>query len=180
MLYYENLIMDILRTSPKTAAWLTLLFCAGLLLFALALQYFVALTPCPLCIVQRFFFLLIGLTAVGYLSSMIFFKERVTGLLIIIFSLTGGAVAARQVWMQHFPESVDSTRCVVYFGSFIQSVIYSLGGSGNCSVVDWTFLTLSIAEWSLCSFSFLLIVGIWFASRSPKATPGEASAVTSQ
>src|SRR5918996_336532 len=34
-------------------------------------------------------------------------------------------------------------------------------GTGECAVVDWTFLRLSIAEWSLVSFVGLFAFAVW-------------------
>jgi disulfide bond formation protein DsbB len=53
----------------------------------------------------------------------------------------------------------------VSFGSFIDQFLQALGGTGDCAKVDWTWLTLSIAEWSLLSFIFLFGVGVWFLWR---------------
>jgi disulfide bond formation protein DsbB len=33
-----------------------------------------------------------------------------------------------------------------------------ISGTGECAVVDWTFLGLSIAEWSLICFTGLVLV----------------------
>jgi disulfide bond formation protein DsbB len=68
--------------------------------------------------------------------------------------------------MQHHPPTTDSAGCPVSFGSFIDQFLQALGGTGDCAKVDWTFITLSIAEWSLISFIFLFIVGVWFWQRS--------------
>jgi disulfide bond formation protein DsbB len=34
-------------------------------------------------------------------------------------------------------------------------------GSGECAEVDWTFLGLSIAEWSLAMFVIILVAALW-------------------
>jgi protein dithiol:quinone oxidoreductase len=41
-------------------------------------------------------------------------------------------------------------------------------GSGDCSVIDWTFLGLSIANWSFLSFTAIALaaVALWF-KRAP-------------
>ncbi len=154
------------RTSPAVAAGLTTLFCVFLLGFALVLEYFVELTPCPLCIAQRIFFVLIGATTFFYLWFPKLLSQKLLAIKVMALAFFGGAIAARQVWMQHHPPVVDSDGCVVSFGSFIDQFLQALGGTGDCAKVDWTFLTLSIAEWSLISFIFLFIVGVWFWQRS--------------
>ncbi len=141
----------------------------GLLGFAFVLEYFVDLVPCPLCIIQRFFYLLIGLT--GFLALLPATRShmtaRWTGLGVILWALIGGAVALRQVFLQHQPQTMESTGCAVSFGSFLDSTLYALGGRGNCGIIDWTFLTFSIAEWSLLWFVIFLLIGSWLTySRS--------------
>ncbi len=139
---------------------------SGLLGFALVLEYFVDLVPCPLCIVQRFFYLLIGVTAlVGILSK---FSSRMVGGLVTLWAILGGGVALRQVWLQHFPPVTESTGCAVSFGSFLDSALYALGGRGNCGIIDWTFLTFSIAEWSLLWFIVFTFIGTWLIFNEKK------------
>lgn len=138
------------------------IFCACLLAFAFVLEYFVALTPCPLCIVQRIFFFLIGAVAASFLWWPKVVTKGIVGIKITIYALLGGAIAVRQVWMQWHPGNLDPTRCGVSFGSFIDQFLQALGGTGDCAKVDWTFLHLSIAEWSALSFSVLLLGGLWF------------------
>jgi disulfide bond formation protein DsbB len=131
----------------------------GLLGFGFALEYFVDLVPCPLCIVQRFFFLGIALVGiVGLMNRNV--QNRMLGILTGILAFLGGGVAARQVWLQHLPQPMESTGCAVSFGSFLDTVLYALGGRGNCSFVDWTFLTFSIAEWSLLWFVIFGCIGV--------------------
>ncbi len=143
-------------------AGFTAMHCAFLLAFAFVLEAFVALTPCPLCIAQRFFFLLIGMVAVGFIWWPKVVTARIAGIKITAYALIGGAIAGRQVWMQWHPAAIDPTRCGVSFGSFIDKFLQALGGTGDCARVDWTLLGLSIAEWSLLSFGLLLAVGVWF------------------
>ena len=40
-----------------------------------------------------------------------------------------------------------------------------VAGTGECAVVDWTFLGLSIAEWSLLWFAALAGGALWLALR---------------
>ncbi|MCW1888721.1 MAG: disulfide bond formation protein B [Candidatus Moranbacteria bacterium] len=138
----------------------------ALLGFAFVLEYFVDLVPCPLCIVQRFFYLFIGISAlVGLFASL---SSRLIGGVVVLWAIIGGGVALRQVWLQHFPTITDSTGCAVSFGSFLDSALFALGGRGNCGIVDWTFLTFSIAEWSLVWFGIFLGVGIWLAAKEKR------------
>lgn len=147
---------------------LVAVFCAGLLGVAVVMQYFFSLLPCPLCIVQRFFYLLVGLSALAA-----YFQWPKEGLqkvwigCMFVFASVGGAVAARQVWIQHFPRlDIDPTKCGVSFGSFLDSLILALGGVGNCAIRDFTIIRLSIPEWSLLSFGGLVFVALWLMNQN--------------
>jgi disulfide bond formation protein DsbB len=45
-----------------------------------------------------------------------------------------------------------------------------VAGTGECAAVDWTFLGLSIAEWSLAWFTLLLLGLIVLAVRARAAS----------
>ena len=80
------------------------LACAGLLAFGYYLQYFQDQDPCPLCLVQRgFYYVLLALFALGALQR----PRRIGAALYcgaaLLAALGGGAVATRQVWLQHLP-----------------------------------------------------------------------------
>jgi disulfide bond formation protein DsbB len=38
-------------------------------------------------------------------------------------------------------------------------------GSGDCTTIDWTFLGLSIANWSFLCFVFFAVVGLVLIAR---------------
>lgn len=164
--------MKIFEYKERTIFLLTVIFCAGLLVSAFLLQYFVRLIPCSLCIVQRFFYFLVGLTALsaffGWIKDV---STRAYGGLMLLFALLGGAVAVRQVWLQYFFQGGDPTKCLIPGGSFLNSVILSLGGTGSCAIRDFTLIGLSLAEWSSLCFLFLgavsvgIILGL-FSSRA--------------
>ena len=130
----------------------------ALFLFALYLQLQLGLHPCPLCITQRVFVLLVGLIA---LSALIFGPCRfwwwAHQLAILLVSLAGGAVAARHVWLQHLPED-QVPACGPGLGylfenlPMLQALKTLFAGDGNCAETVWTFLGLSIPEWTLIAF----------------------------
>lgn len=143
------------------------LWCAALLGFGYYLQFQQGLTPCPLCIFQRLAFF--GVLALALLGALL--GPRKTGAQILSFLLMlvadiGAAIAGRQVWLQHLPEDripecgpgLDFLLDAYPLTDAIETV---LRGSGDCAKVDWTFLGLSIAEWSL--LNFLALGGIALA-----------------
>ena len=109
--------------NPKTLLLLIALYCAALLIFAMILVRVIGLTPCPLCIVQRFGYALVGLSAlVGYMAWWPRFSVRVSGAVVAVFAFLGWLVAFRNVVLQRFPVAHDATEgCAVSFGSFINN-----------------------------------------------------------
>lgn len=136
--------------------------CIALLAFGLYLQHAIGLEPCPMCIVQRYLFILVALAA-GIGAALPAAAARWMGGLMALLSFTGAGVAARQSWLQWFPPEV--TTCGRDLFGMIESfplrrVIPMLfRGSGDCSAVDWTFLGLTIANWSFLNFLLVAALG---------------------
>ena len=76
----------------------------------------------------------------------------------------GAFVAARQSFLQWYPPEVASCGRDFYgmIEAFpLQRVIPMLfKGSGDCSAIDWTFLGLTIANWSFLNFSLMAAVAL--------------------
>jgi disulfide bond formation protein DsbB len=89
----------------------------------------------------------------------------------ILFALGGAATATRQVWLQHLPAD-KVPQCGPDLGFMLENFPLSqtlqklVAGSGECAAVDWTFLRLSIAEWSLAWFGLLAVYAAFVAWRS--------------
>ena len=155
--------------SLRLAAGLAALACALLLGFGYYLQYVEGLDPCPLCLVQRlFFYAVLALFVVAAIHP-----HRVYAGLAALFALGGAGAAARQVWLQHLPpDKVPQCGPDLYFmlenfplSRTLQTLI---AGTGECAVVDWTFLGLSIAGWSLAWFAALFFYALWLALRGSR------------
>ncbi|OGB68828.1 MAG: disulfide bond formation protein B [Burkholderiales bacterium RIFOXYC12_FULL_65_23] len=152
-----------LLDQPRRLLALIAAACIALLAFGLYLQHAVGLEPCPMCIVQRYLFVLVALVAaIGAVLPAA--TARWSGALMALLSLTGAGVAARQSWLQWFPPEI--TACGRDLFGMIESfplrrVIPMLfRGSGDCSAVDWTFLGLTIANWSFLNFLLVAALGI--------------------
>jgi disulfide bond formation protein DsbB len=149
--------------------------CAALLGFGYYLQYGQGLEPCPLCLVQRaFFYAVLGTFALGAIHAPKRGGNAVYGGLAAFFAVGGIVTAGRQVWLQHLPaDKVPACGPDLYFMlqnfPLQQAVAKLFAGSGECAAVDWTFLGLSIAEWSLAWFAVLVVYALWLAVRGARS-----------
>jgi disulfide bond formation protein DsbB len=145
------------------------LACAALLGYGYYLQYFQSQDPCPLCLVQRGFYygvlLVFGAAAAhgpGRTGRAVYCG------LAALLALGGFGVATLQVWLQHLPaDQVPACGPDLFFmmenfplGKMLEKLFM---GSGQCAEVTWRFLGLSIAEWSLASFTALAAYALWLA-----------------
>ncbi len=141
--------------------------------FALYLEHVQGLNPCPLCVFQR-----VGLIALGVFSLLGFLHNPKQSWLKRVYSLLGtlgivwsAGVAARHVWLQNLPPDqvpscgpgLDYLVEALPLKSVLQQV---LSGSGECAVIDWTLLGLSLPVWSLLFFSVLTLISVWQLLRS--------------
>lgn len=144
--------------------------CAAMLGFGLYLQLVVGLHPCPMCIMQRYALVAVGLIAlVGGLQGPRAWGQRVYATLIGASAIAGAGVAANQSWLQlHPPGIAECGPGLEYLmESFPLTEVLPMlfRGAGDCSAIDWTFLGLSLANWSLLSFSAILLFSVWLLLR---------------
>lgn len=134
--------------------------CAALLATGYYLQYVEGQQPCPLCHVQRGFYYAVG--AVFFAAALHGAASLAYSILALFLALGGAGVAARQVWLQHLPpEQVPACGPDLFFMlenlPFWRTLEKLVAGSGECAEVNWRFLGLSIAEWSLGWFALFAL-----------------------
>jgi disulfide bond formation protein DsbB len=153
--------------SSRSLFFLAFLGCAALLGMGLYLQYAVGLEPCPLCIVQRVFFIAFGLLClVAGLHAPARGGRLAYAVGGLLLASGGAATAGRQVWLQSMPADqlpacLPSLEYMMEALPFQDIVALVLHGSADCAEVSWTFLSLSIAEWSLLAFAGLLVFSVF-------------------
>ena len=151
----------------KQLNWIGFFFCALLMSYALFAQYFLGLEPCPLCVFQRISVIALG---VIFLIAALYNPGRISALiystLIFLISGIGIGIAGRHIWLQNLPaEKVPA--CGPGLDFMLNSLPFSqvlrivLSGSGECAIVDWSFLGLSMPFWVALSLSLLLVFGCW-------------------
>lgn len=153
-----------MRWSFRAQCLLGFAVCAALLGFALYTQLHGGLQPCPLCIFQRIAFAALGLVflVAGLHAPSGAGGRRAYGVLALLAAGLGMAIAGRHVWLQHLPPDQVPT-CGPGLDYMLEAMPLSgvvrkvLTGSGECAKVDWTFLGLSMPEWSLLWFVLLAL-----------------------
>jgi protein dithiol:quinone oxidoreductase len=138
------------------------------MLFALWLQHYQHLEPCPLCIFQRVAMMAIGLVAlIAFLHAPAsVLARRLYAGLVVLAALAGVGVAGRHVWLQNLPPE-DVPACGpgldYWMDTFpLQDVVMKVfKGSGECAKVDWMLLGLSLPSWTLLAFTGFAAVAVW-------------------
>lgn len=157
--------------TPRKLALAGFLVCAGLISFALYLQYFANLEPCPLCMLQRICFtLLAAVFLIAFLQGPGRIGARMYAVLAFLIAATGIGLASRHVWLQWFPPLVSACTADLFFQlerfPILSVVQKALRATGDCAKVDWRFLALSIAEWSWIWFVLLALLTAFIYRRA--------------
>lgn len=144
-----------------------LVICAGMMSFALYAQHQLELEPCPLCILQRF--AVIGLGIVFLLAALhnsSGFGRFLYSFLLLAVTTAGATVAGRHVWLQNIPAD-EVPACgpgLDYMWQnfpFAEMLNMVFKGSGECAEISWQFLGLSMPAWVLIGVVGLGTTGIW-------------------
>lgn len=160
--------------SPRLFYLLIVLVCGALLGFGYYLQFARGLEPCPLCIFQRLAYLgALGIAVIGLIHDpgrpwLTFYSS-----LVALAAVAGLAVAGRQVWLQHLPADQvpacgPGLNYMLQVFSLPETLKMVFRGSGECAEVHWTFLSLSIAEWSLIWFTLIAVVALLHTFKGEK------------
>ncbi len=142
--------------------------------FGYWLQYAEGLEPCPLCMTQRIFITLAGLTGLAAaLHGPGRAGIRVYCTLVALWCVVGGGCSIRHLWLQSLPPG-NAPACgppLEYLFDALplkDAFMQLLRGDGNCAEVDWTFLGIAIPGWTLLAFAVIALLAAWSALR-PRA-----------
>ena len=165
--------------APRRVLALVSALCVAMLAFGLYLQHVVGLNPCPMCIVQRYALLLVGLVAGLTALARGRFGLLAGSSAMLLVAGFGGFVAARQSWLQWYPPEVSS--CGRDFYGMIETfplqraIPMIFKGSGDCTKIDWTFLGLSLANWSFVWFALFVVTALVLLVRLGRRRQAQAS-----
>ncbi|MBA3563186.1 MAG: disulfide bond formation protein B [Gammaproteobacteria bacterium] len=149
-------------------AWNLLGFaaCALLIAYALYTQHAGGLEPCPLCILQRF--AVIGLGLVFLIAALHDPKRnaaRFYAILLGVIALVGAGISGWHVRLQHLPAS-DVPSCgpgldyMLEVFPLLETLKLVFTASGECANVDWAFLGLGMPAWVLICVTLLGLLGV--------------------
>lgn len=148
--------------SRRSAYFASFLICAGLIAYALYLQYGLMLEPCPMCWFQRVAVVALGL--VFLLGAVMNPGKPGARLLAWLALLTGGGgalLAARHLYIQSLPADALPS-CGMGITYMLESLPFmdvfarALKGSVECNKID-LILGLPIPAWTLLFFVFAVI-----------------------
>ncbi|MHB1616198.1 MAG: disulfide bond formation protein B [Metallibacterium sp.] len=153
-----------LQWSFRARFGLGFVLCVVLLAYALYVQFILQVQPCPLCILQRIAFMVMGVVfLLGTLHAPRTRGRWIYTLLVTVAAVLGAGVAARHLWLQMQPPNP--------FGSCGAPLNYMIDnlplaevirkvfiGSGDCAVVDWRFLGMPMPFWTLLWY---VLLGAW-------------------
>jgi protein dithiol:quinone oxidoreductase len=150
---------------PRLIYLAIFLACVGLMGFGLYLQHVERLEPCPLCIFQRYAFMVTGVIAlIAAIHGPRKIGAWVYSTLLVLSSGTGAVIAGRQSWLQHNPPNI--LECGPDLAYMLDSLPLAqvlpkvFKGEGDCAKVTWTFLGLSIPEWALAWFVLFIAAAV--------------------
>jgi protein dithiol:quinone oxidoreductase len=165
--------MNPIRWSFRLQCLLGAGICASFLGYALYVQHGMFMMPCPLCILQRIAFAAMGIFFVvgAIVGGRPGWARRISALLVALSAAAGAAIAVWHLRLQNLPPSEVPSCSGMDLGYMLdafplQTVIEKVfKGSGECAVVDWTFLGISMPGWTLIWYVLLGIAVLWAGFR---------------
>jgi disulfide bond formation protein DsbB len=137
-----------------------------LILIGLYIQHVMNIEPCPLCIIQRYFYFFILVTS----FFSLFFFSKILIIFTIVFAFFGSATAVRHIYLERNPpETFD---CVADVGFLMENFPLTktlpmiFQGKADCTEIPLIILGLSIAEWSLAWFIIIMCCGIFYFKKN--------------
>jgi len=140
--------------------------CVAMFGFAIFAEKVWNYIPCPLCMFQRVCVVALGIV---FLIAGLHRARRAGSIVyaVLIFVAAGATtwVAGRHVWIQHQPYGTVPScgaplNTLVEMFPMLEVIKRVMTGGGECGVIDWTFLGLSMPEWVLIAAVTLGLAGI--------------------
>ena len=150
----------LLQRERRRLATLTVV-CTALVAGALYLQYAERQDPCPLCILQRYGYLLAALFACVGARARGWRGIAVAETLVLLAAAGGGAAAARQVWLQSHPSfscGFDALQPIVDALPPAKLLPSVFKVAGLCDTPYPPILGITLPQWSLLAFALIFLL----------------------
>lgn len=141
--------------------------CIALLGVALYLQHVMLMAPCPLCVLQRYAFAVIGLICLIF-ALVPRLPARAGAVLGVLAALCGAGVAGWHLYIKANPAvscGIDPMETALNNIPSANLMPYLFKADGFCTTEYAPILGLSIPQWALIWFMILLIVLVRTAFR---------------
>ena len=140
--------------------------CAAGMAFALYLEHFQGLEPCPMCVFQRVAMIAAGLVFLAGVAH----GPKAAGRWVYagIAALAAGAgavIAGRHVWLQNLPPDQvpacgPGLNYLLESFPFMEVLNLVLRGDGNCAKIDAAWLGVSLPAWTMIAFIGLTLFAL--------------------
>lgn len=147
----------------------------SLVLTAIYIEPFKSLDPCPMCMMQRAIFVILGTFALlAALHNPAALGARIYAAITTVTAGFGIAVASRQLWLQSLPEDRvpacgPGLDYMLDVFPLLEVIEMALRGTGDCAKVQWTFMNLSIPAWSWLAFAIMAAISLWVLLKPKQA-----------
>jgi disulfide bond formation protein DsbB len=121
---------------------------------AVFMEHVIGLAPCPLCLMQRIWVMIVGAIALAGLTHNP--RILIYPLLSALAALTGAAFSIRQLYLQSLPaDQVPACGAPLDYlldGPLADLLREMTMGSGDCAEVSWSLFGISLPGWALLGF----------------------------
>lgn len=138
--------------------------------FALYLQHAKDMLPCPLCVLQRYAFISVGLICLLF-AALPRAVTKVGASLGALAALTGAGIAGWHLWVKAHPSiscGIDPLETSLNKIAAAEWLPFVFKADGLCSAEYAPILGLSTPQWSLIWFSTFALVLIWAGLRQSR------------
>jgi protein dithiol:quinone oxidoreductase len=138
--------------------------------FALYLQHVKDMLPCPLCVMQRYAFVTVGLICLLF-AALPRGATKAGASLGAFAALTGAGIASWHLWVKAHPsiscgiDPLETSLNKIFSAELLPFVFKA---DGLCSTEYAPILGLSTPQWSLIWFAPFALVLIWAALRQSR------------